>query len=61
MSAGVTAWGWAAEQYAPGAFHARDGGLFYSTNLSSWALSVALFLIAAVLALRSRQTMTRLA
>lgn len=61
MSAGVVAWGWSAEHYVPAAFHARNGGLFDSTNLFSWALSAVLFLASAVLAIKSRNAAARLA
>ncbi|MGH7632651.1 MAG: hypothetical protein ACRENC_02900, partial [Gemmatimonadaceae bacterium] len=60
MSAGVIAWGWSAELYASSAFHARDGGLFDSMNVSSWALSVAFFLCSAVLAVKSRRAAMKL-
>jgi hypothetical protein len=60
MSTGVVAWGWSAERYAPSAFHARNGGLFDSTNLFSWALSAALFLASAALAIKSRSAAARL-
>jgi hypothetical protein len=61
MSAGVAVWGWAAEHYAPEVFHARDGGVFYLTNVSSWALSAALFLVSATLALSGRRAAGRFA
>lgn len=60
MSTGVVAWGWSAEQGALADFHARNGGLFYMTNVSSWALSATLFLAAVVLAVKSRNAAARL-
>ncbi len=61
MSAGVVAWGWSAEQYASSAFHARNGGFFYSRNVSSWALSATLFLTSATLAVKGRRAAVKLA
>jgi hypothetical protein len=55
MTGGVASWGWFAQQYAPGDFHARNGGLFSSTNVASWTLSLAVFAAASVLALRSAE------
>jgi len=52
MVVGVTGWGLLADQYAPAAFHARDGGFFGSPNIVSWMGSLALFVASAVTALR---------
>ena len=52
MAVGVTGWGLLADQYAPAAFHARDGGFFGSPNIVSWMGSLALFVASAVTALR---------
>jgi len=50
MTAGIAGWGWFAQQYAAPDFHARNGGLFNSTNVFSWAASVVVFTGAAVMA-----------
>jgi hypothetical protein len=52
MAASVTGWGLLTEVYASAVFHARAGGLFGSTTISSWAVSCALFAGAAIAALR---------
>lgn len=52
MAVGVTGWGLLADQYATAAFHARDGGFFGAPNIVSWIGSLALFVAAAVTALR---------
>ena len=52
MAVGVTGWGLLADQYAPQAFHAHDGGFFGASNIVSWIGSVALFVGSAVTALR---------
>ena len=52
MTAGVAGWGWFAQQYAAGDFHARNGGLFSSTNIVSWTASCLVFLVASMLAVR---------
>src|SRR5439155_22793541 len=52
MAVGVTGWGLLADQYAPAAFQARDGGFFGSPNIVSWMGSLALFVVSAVTALR---------
>jgi len=51
MAAGLLAWGWFAEQYAPGPFHARNGGLFSLVNAASWMASALVFLVSAAVAL----------
>ena len=52
MTAGVAGWGWFAQQYAAADFHARNGGLFSSTNIVSWTASCLVFLVASMLAVR---------
>jgi len=52
MALGVLAWGWFAEQHAASDFHARNGGLFSSTNFVSWGASCAVFLTATLIAVR---------
>lgn len=56
MTAGVLTWGWFAQHYAASGFHARDGGLFSSTNFASWAASCILFLSATVAAIRGARS-----
>jgi hypothetical protein len=51
MTVGVTGWGLLAHQYAPAAFHARDGGFFGAPNIVSWMGSLALFVASAITAL----------
>jgi hypothetical protein len=58
MTAGVAGWGWFAQQYAAGDFHSRNGGLFNSTNIASWAASCLVFAGASLtscLAVRSQR------
>jgi hypothetical protein len=52
MAVGVTGWGLLANQYAPDAFHAHDGGFFGAPNIVSWIGSLALFAGSAITALR---------
>jgi hypothetical protein len=52
MAAGVAGWGLLADQYAPSAFHARDGGFFGTPNIVSWMGSLLLFIVSAVTVLR---------
>jgi hypothetical protein len=53
MTAGVASWGWLAERHATTAFHAHNGGLFSSTNATSWCVSAVLFVLASIIAVRS--------
>ena len=53
MTVGVAGWGWFAQQYAAADFLARNGGLFNSTNVFSWAASCLVFVTASVMALLS--------
>jgi len=59
MTVGVAGWGWFAQQYAAGDFHARNGGLFNSTNVFSWAASCLVFTAASVMALLSVRSQWR--
>ena|SRR5437773_4608970 len=52
MALGVLSWGWFVQRYAASDFHLRNGGLFSSTNFSSWALSSLVFLAATVAAIQ---------
>lgn len=52
MALGVLIWGWLVQRYAASDFHLRNGGLFSSTNFSSWALSSLVFLVATVAAIQ---------
>jgi hypothetical protein len=56
MAIGVLTWGWFVQQYAGSDFHARNGGLFSSTNFASWAASCVLFLAAAVTAVQGARS-----
>jgi hypothetical protein len=56
MTAGIVGWGHFAEQYAGFAFHARNGGLFSSTNFASWLASFAVFLIATAVAVQGARS-----
>jgi hypothetical protein len=56
MTAGIVGWGHFAEQYAVFAFHARNGGLFSSTNFASWLGSLAVFLIATAFAAQAARS-----
>ena len=59
MVLGVLCWGLMANQYAPAAFQAQDGGFFGAPNIVSWMGSLALFIASAVTALRgARWTIT---
>jgi hypothetical protein len=51
MAFGVLTWGWLVQRYAASDFQLRNGGLFSSTNFSSWALSSLVFLVATVVAI----------
>lgn len=51
MTVGVFSWGWFVEQYAASDFHARNGGLFNSTNFASWELSTIVFVVASAMAI----------
>jgi hypothetical protein len=53
MTAGIAGWGWFAQQYAASDFHSRNGGLFNSTNIASWATSFVVFTCASVMAFLS--------
>jgi hypothetical protein len=53
MTAGAAGWGWFAQQYAAVHFHSRNGGLFNSTNVASWAASFIVFAAASVMAFLS--------
>jgi len=59
MTIGVGGWGWFAQAYAPADFHARNGGLFNSTNIASWMASCAVFIGASVLAVRGADCLWR--
>jgi len=56
MAIGMLTWGWFVQQYAASDFHARNGGLFSSTNFTSWALSCVLFLAATVAAVQGTRS-----
>ena len=56
MAIGVLTWGWFVQQYAASGFHARNGGLFSSTNSTSWAVSCVLFLAATVAAVQGTRS-----
>ena len=56
MAVGVLAWGWFVQQYAASDFHVRNGGLFSSTNFTSWAVSCLLFLAASVAAVHGTRS-----
>lgn len=56
MASGVLSWGWFAQRYAASDFHARNGGFFSSTNAISWAVSCAMFFLAAVIAVRGTRS-----
>ncbi|HET9305445.1 MAG TPA: hypothetical protein VFO46_05400 [Candidatus Sulfotelmatobacter sp.] len=56
MTFGVLTWGWLVQRYAASEFHLRNGGLFTSTNVSSWALSSLVFLVATVVAIQGSRT-----
>jgi hypothetical protein len=56
MALGVLTWGWFVQQYAASDFHARNGGLFSSTNFASWTASCVVFLGATVVAVRGART-----
>jgi hypothetical protein len=56
MTLGVLAWGWFVERYAASDFHARNGGLFSSTNFASWAVSCILFLAATMTAVQGARS-----
>ena len=59
MTAGVAGWGWFAQQYAATDFHSRNGGLFNSTNVASWAASCVVFGAASVIACLSARSQWR--
>jgi hypothetical protein len=59
MTAGIAGWGWFAQQYAALDFHSRNGGLFNSTNVFSWAASVVVFTGASVMAFLSVRSQWR--
>jgi hypothetical protein len=56
MAIGVSAWGWFVQQYATYDFHARNGGLFTSTNFASWAASCLVYFLAATIAAQSARS-----
>jgi hypothetical protein len=56
MALGVLTWGFFVQQYAASEFHARNGGLFSSTNFASWAACCTVFLAATVVAIRSARS-----
>jgi hypothetical protein len=56
MAIGVLTWGWFVQQYAASDFHARNGGLFSSTNFTSWGVSCVLFLAATVVAVHGTRS-----
>ncbi|HEX4807754.1 MAG TPA: hypothetical protein VH325_02415 [Bryobacteraceae bacterium] len=56
MSIGVSAWGWFVQQYAAYDFHTRNGGLFTSTNFTSWAASCLVYLLATATAVQSARS-----
>jgi hypothetical protein len=56
MACGVLTWGWFVQRYLASAFYLRNGGLFNSTNFSSWAISSLVFLVATVLAIQGSRT-----
>lgn len=56
MAFGVLTWGWFAQRYVASDFHLRNGGLFNSTNFSSWAMSSLVFLVATVVAIQGSRT-----
>jgi hypothetical protein len=56
MALGVLAWGRFVQQYAAFDFHARNGGLFSSTNFASWSASCVVFLAAAVTAVQGARS-----
>jgi hypothetical protein len=56
MTIGVVSWGVFAERYAPGYFHARDGGFFTSTIFLSWIASAFVFAASASIALYGART-----
>jgi hypothetical protein len=56
MALGLVAWGWFVQQYATVDFHARNGGLFNSTNFASWTASCMVFLAATVTAIQGARS-----
>jgi len=56
MAFGVLTWGWFVQRYVASDFHLRNGGLFNSTNFSSWAMSSLVFLAATVVAIQGSRT-----
>lgn len=52
MAVGAGLWGWFAERYAAGVFHARLGGLIGLSTSSSWLMSFILFVAAALFAMQ---------
>jgi hypothetical protein len=56
MALGVLTWGWFVQRYAASDFHARDGGLFSSTNFASWMASCIVFLASTVMAVKGARS-----
>lgn len=56
MAAAVFGWGFLANQYATGDFHEHGGGVLATTTFSSWMLSLALFVAAALTAIRGARS-----
>jgi hypothetical protein len=56
MAIGVLTWGWFVQQYAASDFHARNGGLFSSTNFASWAVSCIVFVVATAVAVQGARS-----
>ncbi len=56
MALGVLVWGWFVQKYATSDFHARNGGLFSSTNFASWAASCVMFIAATVMAVQGARS-----
>lgn len=61
MALGVLAWGWFVQQDAASDFHARNGGLFNSTNFVSWTASCVVLLAATVIAVKGARSALTLA
>ena len=56
MALGALAWGLFAGQYAASDFHARNGGLFSSTNFASWTASCVVFVMSTVIAVQGARS-----
>lgn len=58
MTIGTLLWGYFAQNLAPSDFHARNGGIFGSTTFASWAMSLIVFITAALIAAGSARSAT---